>query len=210
MTTQMVNECTTNIPSKKKLNVMEMKKNYGRDMKIANYCKSPKQVETKGLISYFQSRHEAIVLNVCAIFCSNEEKGMVRNIFHWVWFLISMFFPQEEPNPQGILGEVFLLWWLPRGTEPPPPRSLGGLFAFMASERIRNPPRKLGRLLSSSWPLGRTESPKKFFGGVYCFSKEVFLVASIFKELILLMWLLGVQQVSQELGFETLRRRIKT
>ncbi len=84
MTTQMVNECTTNIPSKKKLNVMEMKKKYGRDMKIANYCKSPKQVETKGLISYFQSRHEAIVLNVCAIFCSNEEKGMVRNIFHWV------------------------------------------------------------------------------------------------------------------------------
>jgi hypothetical protein len=45
---------------------------------------------------------------------------------------------------------------------------------------------------------------------VYCFSKEVFLVASIFKELILLMWLSGVQQVSQELGFETLRRRIKT
>jgi len=84
MTTQMVNECTTNILSKKKLNVMEMKNNYGRDMKIANYCKSPKQVETKGLISYFQSRHEAIVLNVCAIFCSNEEKGMVRNIFHWV------------------------------------------------------------------------------------------------------------------------------
>ncbi len=35
----MVNECTTNIPSKKKLNVMEMKKNYGRDMKIANSLK---------------------------------------------------------------------------------------------------------------------------------------------------------------------------
>jgi hypothetical protein len=42
MTTQMLNECTTSIPSKYKLNVMEVKKNYGRDMKIANYCRSSK------------------------------------------------------------------------------------------------------------------------------------------------------------------------
>ncbi len=124
-----------------------------------------------------------------------------------------VFSPRGTKPPRNLGGGVFALVASKRNRNPPrppAPRSLGGLFAFMASERIRNPPRKLGRLLSSSWPLGRTESPKKFFGGVYCFSKEVFLVASIFKELILLMWLLGVQQVSQELGFETLRRRIKT
>jgi hypothetical protein len=44
---------------------------------------------------------------------------------------------------------------------------------------------------------------------VYCLFKEVFILGSIFKELILLMWLLGVQQVLQELGFETPRRESK-
>ncbi len=123
------------------------------------------------------------------------------------WFLC--FFPKRNQTPKESWGRCFCFGGFQEELNPPQ-GSLGGLFAFMAFERIRNPPRKLGRLLSSSWPLGRTESPKKCFGRVYCFSKEVFLVASIFKELILLMWLSGVQQVSQELGFETLRRRIKT
>jgi hypothetical protein len=53
----------------------------------------------------------------------------------------------------------------------------------MASERIRNPPRKLGRLLSSSWPLGQTESPKKFFGGVIVFPRKCFLLLPFSKSL---------------------------
>jgi hypothetical protein len=73
---------------------------------------------------------------------------MVRNIFHWVWFLISMFFPQEEPNPQGILGEVFLLWWLPRGTEPPPPQEVWGVFLL-------------------SWPLRGSEILQGNLGGFF-------------------------------------------
>ncbi len=93
---------------------------------------------------------------------------MVRNIFRWVWIFDFYIFPQEEPNSLRRLG--------------------GGIFAFMASKRSWNPSRKLGRLLSSLWPLKQIGPPKKvFWRGVLSF-----LLGSIFKELILLMWLLGV------------------
>jgi hypothetical protein len=63
-----------------------------------------------------------------------RKKCMVRNFFIGFGFFIFMFFPKRNQTLQGSLGEVFLLWWLPRGAEcpplPPPRKFLEGCIVF--------------------------------------------------------------------------------
>ncbi len=121
-----------------------------------------------------------------------RKKNTDRNIFHWVWIVNFYVFAQEEPNPPRKLGGgVYALG-------PPPPLEKFGGF-FMLSWPLRGAKilqENLGGFFFLHGHHEKMNLARKFFGGVYCLFKEVFSLGSIFKELILLMWLLGVQQVS--------------
>jgi hypothetical protein len=81
-----------------------------------------------------------------------RKKGMVRNIFHWVWIFYFYVFTKEEPNPPRKLG--------------------GGVFALVASKRSRArggraPSKKFGGLFLLSWPLRGAKNSQGNLGGFF-------------------------------------------
>ncbi len=147
-------------------------------------------------------------------FCSNEEKKLHgQEYFSFgLDFLFLCFSPRGTKPPQEVGEEVFCFSGFQEepNTPCPPKKKFGGFFLLSWPLRgIEITQGNLGGFFLLYGLYQQMNLPRIFFGGAYCLFKEVFLLGSIFKELILLTWLLSGQQVSQELGFETLRRESK-